>query len=173
MPIDKYLDKLDDVLEDSLTLPLTGGKRMIDIDKVRDLVDDIRMHLPQEIKDAKAIVGDREQIIKDAKLEAEEDENETHGEFELLSPDEFGENEDEYPVISLKYYADQALADENDHLVRNSESLIGTDALNHFGDFEDDAVYVRNNRLKCEYEILLDQRKYADVLKKKPYITED
>ena len=108
-----------------------------------------------------------------AKLEAEEDENETHGEFELLSPDEFGENEDEYPVISLKYYADQALADENDHLVRNSESLIGTDALNHFGDFEDDAVYVRNNRLKCEYEILLDQRKYADVLKKKPYITED
>ena len=72
MPIDKYLDKLDDVLEDSLTLPLTGGKRMIDIDKVRDLVDDIRMHLPQEIKDAKAIVGDREQIIKDAKLEAED-----------------------------------------------------------------------------------------------------
>lgn len=70
MPIDKYLDKLDDMLEESFTLPLTGGKRMIDIEKVRDIVDDIRMHLPQEIKDAKVIVGDREQIIKDARAEA-------------------------------------------------------------------------------------------------------
>ncbi len=70
MAIDKYLDKLDDILEESFTLPLTGGKRMIDIEKVRDIVDDIRMHLPQEIKDAKIIVGDREQIIKDARAEA-------------------------------------------------------------------------------------------------------
>lgn len=70
MAIDRFLDKLDDILEESFTLPLTGGKRMIDIDKVRDIVDDIRMHLPQEIKDAKSIVGDREQIIKDARAEA-------------------------------------------------------------------------------------------------------
>ncbi len=72
MAIDKYLDKLDDLLEETWALPLTGGKRMIDIDKVRDIIDDIRMHLPQEIKEAKAIVTDREQIIKDAKLEAED-----------------------------------------------------------------------------------------------------
>ncbi|MEA5050336.1 MAG: ATPase [Oscillospiraceae bacterium] len=72
MAIDKYLDKLDDMLEETWALPLTGGKRMIDIDKVRDIIDDIRMNLPQEIKEAKAIVGDREQIIKDAKLEAED-----------------------------------------------------------------------------------------------------
>ncbi|MEA4911144.1 MAG: ATPase [Oscillospiraceae bacterium] len=72
MAIDKYLDKLDDMLEETWALPLTGGKRMIDIDKVRDVIDDIRMHLPQEIKEAKAIVSDREQIIRDAKLEAED-----------------------------------------------------------------------------------------------------
>ena len=72
MAIDKYLDKIDDMLEEAVGLPFTGGKRMVDIEKIRDLIDDIRMHLPQEIKDAKAIVNDREDIIKDARKEAED-----------------------------------------------------------------------------------------------------
>ena len=72
MAIDKYLDKIDDALEEAWSLPFTGGKRMIDIEKVRELVDAVRLHLPQEIKDAKAIVADREEIISDAKLEAED-----------------------------------------------------------------------------------------------------
>ncbi len=71
MAIDRYLDKIDDILEEAWDLPFTGGKRMIDIDKVRDAVDDIRMHIPQEIKDAKAIVADREEIIKAARSEAD------------------------------------------------------------------------------------------------------
>ncbi len=71
MAIDRYLDKIDDILEEAWDLPFTGGKRMIDIDKVRDAVDDIRMHIPQEIKDAKAIVADREEIIKAARNEAD------------------------------------------------------------------------------------------------------
>lgn len=72
MAIDKYLDRIDDALEEAWGLPFTGGKRMIDVEKLRELVDAVRLHLPQEIKDAKAIVADREEIISDAKLEAEE-----------------------------------------------------------------------------------------------------
>ncbi|MEG1557747.1 MAG: ATPase [Oscillospiraceae bacterium] len=72
MAIDKNLDKLDDVLEEAWNLPFTGGKRMIDIEKVRTILDDIRMHLPQEIKEAKSVVSDREEIIRDAKKEAED-----------------------------------------------------------------------------------------------------
>ena len=72
MAIDKYLDKIDDMLEEAWSLPFTGGKRMVDIEKIRGLVDQIRLDLPQEIKDAKAIVADREEIIADAKEEAEE-----------------------------------------------------------------------------------------------------
>ena len=70
--IDVYLDKIDDLLEEAWNLPLMGKKRAIDIEKVRDLLDDIRMHLPAEIKEAKAIVSDREDIISDAKREAED-----------------------------------------------------------------------------------------------------
>lgn len=33
-----------------------------------------------------------------------------------------------------------------------------------------DSVFVRNDRLKADYEILADPRSYADVLREKPYL---
>lgn len=44
---------------------------MVDVDRVRDLIDDIRLNLPAEIKQAKAIVQDRGDIVSGAKKEAE------------------------------------------------------------------------------------------------------
>lgn len=81
----------------------------------------------------------------------------------IISPEEFGDN-DEYDKISLTYYADKILADDNDELVEDIEKVVGSDSLNHFGEFEDDAVYVRNDNLKCDYEILIDHRNYSDVV---------
>lgn len=72
MAIDKYLDKIDDLLEEAWNLPFSGGKRMIDVEKVRHLIDEIRLNIPQEIKDARAIVADREEILNDAKGISEE-----------------------------------------------------------------------------------------------------
>lgn len=87
----------------------------------------------------------------------------------VISPDEFGEFDD-YGKISLTYYADHILADDNDELLEDVEGVVGFDSLNHFGEYEDDSVFVRNDRLKCDYEILLDQRRYEDVIKTKPYL---
>lgn len=89
----------------------------------------------------------------------------------VISPEEFGEFE-EYEKISLSYYADQVLADENDELIEDVEGVVGMESLTHFGEYEDDSVFVRNDRLKCDYEILLDQRTYSEVLKTKPHRTE-
>ena len=72
MAVDKYLDEIDDVLEEAWSLPLSGGKRMVDIDRIRNLIDEIRLHLPEEIKDAKAVVQDREEILADARAQAED-----------------------------------------------------------------------------------------------------
>ena len=72
MSIDKSLDKLDDMLEEAWNLPLMSGKRMIDFKSVRDAIDDIRLNLPREIKESKKIINDREQIISDARREAED-----------------------------------------------------------------------------------------------------
>ncbi len=72
LEIDKSLDKLDDLLEEAWNLPLMGGRRMVDIQKVREIIDDIRLNIPQALKDAKHICADRDDIISIAKREAED-----------------------------------------------------------------------------------------------------
>ena len=104
--------------------------------------------------------------------EEEADENMINDKPYVISPDEFGEFYD-YETISLIYYADQVLADEDDELVEDIEETVGFESLNAFGEYEDDSVFVRNDRLKCDYEILLDQRKYSDVIKRRPHEVED
>lgn len=83
----------------------------------------------------------------------------------VIKPEEFGEFDD-YEEISLTFWADQILTDDDDEILEDVNRVIGFDSLNHFGEYEDDSVYVRNDRLKCDYEILLDQRKYEDVIKR-------
>lgn len=69
--IDELLDLMDETLEESASVPFTGGKRMVDIEKVRDIIDDVRLNLPGEIRQAKAIVQDRTDIIATANKEAD------------------------------------------------------------------------------------------------------
>lgn len=72
MNINEVLDMLDELLDHSWSLPLSGGRCVVDADKVRDLIDDIRINMPSEIKQAKAIVSDRGDILEAAKAEANE-----------------------------------------------------------------------------------------------------
>jgi hypothetical protein len=83
----------------------------------------------------------------------------------VISPDEFGDREDDgYDSISLTYYLDGTLAEGND-IIENIDEVIGLTSLNHFGEYEDDSVFVRNDELKCDYEVLLDQRSFKDAMK--------
>lgn len=71
MSIDELLDDLDEILEKSLRLPLSGGRCVVDSEKAVGIIEDIRLNMPQEIRQARAIVADRTEIIKNAKEEAE------------------------------------------------------------------------------------------------------
>ena len=70
--VETMLENLEEVLEEGMSVPLSGGKRMVDVDTARDIIDEIRINMPQEILQAKAIVQDRAQILAKAKKEAEE-----------------------------------------------------------------------------------------------------
>lgn len=72
MNINEILDVMDELLDRAWSLPLSGGRCVVDADKIRDLVDDIRLNLPAEIKQAKIIVSERADIVSDAKKEAEQ-----------------------------------------------------------------------------------------------------
>ncbi len=71
MNVEEILDMLDEMIDRAWNLPMTGGRCVLDADKVRDLIDDIRANMPPEISHAKKIVADRGEIIAEAKREAE------------------------------------------------------------------------------------------------------
>ena len=90
----------------------------------------------------------------------------------VIPPDEFGEKDD-YETYSLTLYADEILTDEQDMPIEDVDNVVGCESLTHFGEYEDDSVFVRNDKYKTDYEILLDPRKYSEVIKSNPHLAED
>lgn len=80
----------------------------------------------------------------------------------VIPPSDFGEFDD-YEKISLTYTADRVLLDDMNEIVEDVDESVGEDSLEHFGEYEDDSVYVRNDAKKCDYEILIDQRNYQEI----------
>lgn len=71
MIIDEILDMMDDMLDEASNVPFNNKKGVIDLDKMRDCINDLRLNLPTEISNAKNIVRDRKEIVSDANREAE------------------------------------------------------------------------------------------------------
>lgn len=90
----------------------------------------------------------------------------------IIRPEEYGELH-AYETLSLNYYADGVLTDDLDNPIEDVESLVPADFADHFGEYDDNAVFVRNDNLECDYEILRDLRKFTDVVGEYPYPTED
>ena len=80
----------------------------------------------------------------------------------VISPEEYGER-DGYDLYSYTYYADKVLADEYNEPIEDVDGIIGLESLKHFGEYGDDSVYIRNDELKADYEILLDDEKHSDL----------
>lgn len=80
----------------------------------------------------------------------------------VISPYDFGEL-DGYHQIELTYYADGILEDDEYNIVEDGDELLGPDALNTFGEYEEDSVFVRNDRLRTDFQILRDYRTYEEA----------
>src|SRR6478609_1056455 len=64
------IDKLDDVVHNARPVPLTDEVR-VDKEEIYDLLDQMRATIPDEIKQARWIVKERQEMLAEAKREAE------------------------------------------------------------------------------------------------------
>lgn len=82
----------------------------------------------------------------------------------IIPPEEF-DTITGYEAISLTLYADGTVADDDDNAMSEEDiaETITRENLNHFGEYEQDSVFVRNDDMRTDYEILLDERTYNDV----------
>lgn len=105
------------------------------------------------------------QIVRDLGYSEEKGEVAAEDKPYVIMPEEFGERD--YETVSLVYYAgDEILADDDMNIVEDVEAMVGVESLTHFGEYEDDSVFVRNEKTETDYEILLDAQAYSDVVKK-------
>lgn len=89
----------------------------------------------------------------------------------VITPEEFAAD-DEYQSESLTLYACGTLTDDFDNPIEDIPAMVG-DALDHFGEYEDDSVFVRNDRYKCNYEICKDTRTFEQAQKRTLNLVED
>ena len=121
----------------------------------------------EELAEAEEIIKDRGYInythyndtdIKENNKEEQVDENEIY----IIDPEEYGGENGEYDTATLTYFKDGVLADEVDEIVAYN-IIGGEENLQPFKDYPDcNAVYVRDDNIMVDYEILRDPYQYDE-----------
>ncbi len=71
MDVLNLLEKIEDIVEDASKFPLSN-KVMIDKEEVLEVINEIRLKLPDEINRASWVAKERQRILMEAQTEAEE-----------------------------------------------------------------------------------------------------
>jgi hypothetical protein len=69
MDILHLVDRLEELFNDSRPLPLTNNV-IVDEDRMLDLIDQMRVAIPEEVKQAEKLVGERDRTLAQATEEA-------------------------------------------------------------------------------------------------------
>ncbi|MDD5795497.1 MAG: ATPase [Oscillospiraceae bacterium] len=72
MKMEDLVNELQEMVNDAKGMPFASDKVMLSRDTVLDILDEIEDAVPTEVRQAKNIVNDRNQILSQAKKEAEE-----------------------------------------------------------------------------------------------------
>ena len=68
---EEIIGTLYDMVQDARAMPLAADKCILERDKVLDMLDEIMAQLPSEIKQSRTIVESRNELISQARKEAE------------------------------------------------------------------------------------------------------
>lgn len=87
----------------------------------------------------------------------------------VIPPEDFGDGNYDHELHCLTYYADGVLANDW-YETLDIDDTVGDDTLEHIGDYAEDVIHVRNERLQADYEIVRDYRNFADVVATDPVL---
>lgn len=106
--------------------------------------------------------GLNEDASTEANIVSEPAVSETH----IIAPIDFGKIED-YAQIQMTQFYDGVLTDDDFNMIDPADLekwLGGIDPMNHYGEYEDDAVHIRNDSMQCYIEIVKDERLFAAIM---------
>lgn len=136
-------------------------------EKLKTISDDI---VVADIKEyAKNIGNLNYSEVKDEKPSEEDEDNIDHTKPYVITEEEVDAYMN-YSITQWNYYADGVLTDENNEVVEDVSTTIGKEAFEHLKKTSESAIYVRNDLLELDYEILKNEMTYAELLEEKPYL---
>ncbi len=71
MELLELLEQIEEIVESGMNIPLSGGKCVLDRETILELVQEIRLKLPDDIKMAKRITEEKQRVLAEAQQEAE------------------------------------------------------------------------------------------------------
>jgi cell division septum initiation protein DivIVA len=69
MDIMALVDRIEEALDNARNMPLTR-QRLVDVEKVYEIIDEVRASFPDELKQARWIVKERQEMLEEAEKEA-------------------------------------------------------------------------------------------------------
>ena len=171
----KYKDLADEEIE-SVIETFKNRKQRITKDEVKETVEKVinKWKDPKETVNG-IVTAERYSIENEEEIDDDDESNYTvnvDNGIEIvtpyvITPEQFGEY-NEYGTKTLTYYADNVLTDEIDNPITSDEmvTMIGPDALDHFGEYEDDSVYIRDETNEMDYEILKSEKMFSEIPKR-------
>ena len=168
----KYKDLADEEIE-SVIETFKNRKPIITKDEVKETVEKVINKWKEPKETVEDIVTSEGYSIENEEEIDEDDESNYTVDVDpgievivpyVITPEQFGEY-NEYGTKTLTYYADNVLTDEIDNPITSDEmeTMIGPDALDHFGEYEDDSVYIRDEMNEMDYEILKSEKTFSEI----------
>lgn len=79
----------------------------------------------------------------------------------IITPEEF--HDSDYECKTLFYCADKVLTDDDYNQINNIGIVGGYPILNQIGKYDADCLYVRDEKIAVDYEILLEERTFSKI----------
>ena len=135
MNVNELLDTIEDTLDESASMPLSGGKRLVDVAQIQEYLDEIRANLPGELRQAQQIVNDRAQIVDSANAQAQAIVKKAEERARILTSDAeiVKASQQRAAEISSSTQAEmralrQKVTDYCDNMLRNTEEVMAENA---------------------------------------------
>lgn len=144
----ELIDELEDIIDKGVSVPFTG-RCLLDKEELMDLIQEIKLKLPDDLNQAKWIKNERQNIIDDAKKEADKIIKEASDKIiSMIDENEITKSAKEQAALIMEKAQTDAKATKaasykyTDNLLENVETVV-TDAIH---ELEQCISVVRSNR---------------------------
>ncbi|HEY5276278.1 MAG TPA: ATPase [Coriobacteriia bacterium] len=87
MDILALVDRIEEAMDSGRSVPLMRG-RVVDVEKVYEIIDEVRANFPDELKQARWIVKERQEMLEEAEKEANRILEEARDRAEAMAADQ-------------------------------------------------------------------------------------